>query len=143
MVNCQHYIEVLQTFWTTLGLQRGFERDGQWFQQDGANPHTSNETLQWLRQHFGDRFISRRCEIKWAPYSPDLKPPDFYFWGCLKDNVYGKNPQTIPELKGNVKGRLKQIPVEECIQVIDNFENCIYVCLQSLGAHLEHILERQ
>ena len=64
MVNSQHYIEVLQKFWTTLGRQRGFERDGQWFQQDSATPHTSSETLQWLRQRFGDCLINRRCEIE-------------------------------------------------------------------------------
>ena len=46
MVNSRRYIEVLQKFWTTLERRRGFDRDGQWFQQDGATPHTSNETLQ-------------------------------------------------------------------------------------------------
>ena len=45
MVNSQHYIEVLQKFWTTLGQRRGFEKDSQWFQQDGDTLHTSNETL--------------------------------------------------------------------------------------------------
>ena len=45
MVNSQHYIEVLQKFWTTLGQRRGCEKDSQWFQQDGDTLHTSNETL--------------------------------------------------------------------------------------------------
>ena len=96
MVNSQRYIEVLQKFWTTLGQRRGFERNGQSFQQDGATPHTSNETLQWLKR-FGDRLISQRCEIEWAPHLPGLNPPDFYLWDYLKDNVYENNPQTIPE----------------------------------------------
>ena len=143
MVNSQRYIEVLQKFWTTLGRRRGFERDGQWFQQDGATPHTSNETLQWLRQRFGDRLISRMCEIEWAPHSPDLNPPDFYLLGYLKDNVYESNLQTIPELKRAITGRIRRISVKECVQVIDNFANRIHVCLRRRGAHLEHILERQ
>ena len=54
MVNSQRYTEVLQRFSTTLGRRRGFEREGQWFQQNGGTPHTSNETLQWLRHRFGD-----------------------------------------------------------------------------------------
>ena len=78
MVNSQCYTEVLQKFSTTLGRQRNFERNGQWFQQDGATPHLSNKTLQWLRQRFGDRLISWRCEIEWAPHSPNLNPPYFY-----------------------------------------------------------------
>ena len=143
MVNSQHYIEVLQKFWTTLGQQRGFERDGQWFQQDGATPQISNETFQWLKQRFGDRLISRRYEIEWAPHSPDLNPPDFYLWGYLKDNVFANNPQTIPELKRSITGRIRRISVGECVRVIDNFANRIHVCLRCRGAYLEHILERQ
>ena len=142
MVNSQRYIEVLQKFWTTLGRRRGFKKDGQWFQQDGATPHISNETLQWLRR-FGDRLISRRCEIEWAPHSPDLNPPYFYLWGYLKDDVYENNPQIIPELKRAITGRIRRISVEECVQVIDNFANRIHVRLQRRGTHLEHKLERQ
>ena len=140
MVNSQCYIEVLQKFWTRLGWWRGFEKDGQWFWQDGATPHTSNETLQWFRQRFGDRLISQRCEIEWAANSPDLNPPYFYLWGYPKDNAYENNPQTIPELKRTITGRIRRISVEECVQVIDNFVNGIHVCLQPCGAHLEHTM---
>lgn len=31
----------------------------------------------WINNHFGRRVLSRRCEHEWAPYSPDLSPPDF------------------------------------------------------------------
>ena len=98
MVNFRRYTEVLLKFWT-MGWQRCFERDGQWFQQDGAAPHTSNETLQWLRQRFEDRLISRRRNVKWSPHSPDLNYLDCYLWGYLKSNLYENNPQTIPEPK--------------------------------------------
>ena len=59
-------------FWTALGRQRGVVRVLQWFQQDGANPHTSNESLAWLQKRFPDRLISRRCGPQWSPHSPDL-----------------------------------------------------------------------
>jgi len=39
-----------------------FVRVLQWFQQDGATHHTSNESLAWLQQRFPDRLISRRCD---------------------------------------------------------------------------------
>jgi hypothetical protein len=37
----------------------------------GATPHTTNDSLAWLRERFKDRLISRKCEIKWAAHSPD------------------------------------------------------------------------
>ena len=55
----------------------------QWFQQDGATPHSSKESLAWLQQRFPDRLISRRCGPQWSPHSPDLNPPNFYIRGSF------------------------------------------------------------
>ena len=64
-VNTQRCIEVLETFWRSLGIQRGqLGREAQWFQQDGAPPHTAEELLDWLSTHFGDRVISRRFKLE-------------------------------------------------------------------------------
>ena len=142
-INTERYVQVLGKFWTALGRRRGVVRALQWFQQDGATPHTSNESLAWLRQRFPDRLISRRCDPEWSPHSPDLNPPDFYLWGYLKDRVFGNNPQTIPDLKAAITAAIKAIPREECGRVIENFARRIQVCLQRRGAHLEHIFERQ
>ena len=108
----------------------------------GATPHTTNDSLAWLRERFKDRLISRKCEIEWAAHSPDLNPPYFYLWGYLKDNVHEKNPQTIGELKAAITAKIREIPKEECVRVIDNFARRMQVCLQRRGCHLEHILER-
>ena len=75
-------------------------------------------------------------------HSPDLNPPDFHLWGYLKANVYENNPQTIGELKAAITGKIRQIPKEECMRVIDNFARRVQVCLQRRGLHLEHILKR-
>ena len=71
-----------------------------------------------------------------------LEPPRFLSVGYLKDNVYENNPQTIGELKAAITGKIRQIPEEECVRVIDNFARRLQVCLQRRGQHLEHILER-
>lgn len=142
-VNTERYLEVLKKFWNTLGRRVGVIREEQWFQQDGATPHTSNQTLAWLRQRFPDRLISRRCDPEWAPHSPDLNPPDFYLWGYLKDHVYENNPQTIGDLKAAITAKIRAIPREECVRVIDNFARRIQECLRRRGGHLEHILERR
>ena len=75
-----------------------------------------------------------------GPDSPDLNPTDFYPWGFLKDIVYQENPQTIEELKTAITAKIRAIPKEECVKVIDNFTRRVQVCLQQNGGHLEHIL---
>ena len=128
-INTERYVQVLGKFWTEHGRRRGVVRVLQWFQQDGATPHTSNESLAWLQQCFPDRLISRRCDPQWSPHSPDLNTPDFYMWGYLKDRVYGNNPQTIPELKTAITAAIRTIPREECGMVIENFARRIQMCL--------------
>ena len=34
--------------------------------------------------------------------------------------MYENNPQTIGELKAAITGKIRQIPKEECVRVIDN-----------------------
>jgi len=116
---------VLGKFWTALGRRRGVVKVLQWFLKDSATPHTSNESSAWLQQRFPDRLISRRCDLQWSSHSLELNPPDFYMWGCLKDRVYGNNPQTIPDLKATIR----TIPREECGRVIENFARRIQMCL--------------
>ena len=60
-VNSERYVEVLDKFW--IELQRRFNStlNRQWFQQDGATPHTTNVSIEWLKQHFKKRIVSRRC----------------------------------------------------------------------------------
>ena len=145
-VTKERYVGVLCMFWRALRLRsrrQGANRvdmGTQWFQQDGATPHTANLSLTWLDQKFPNRLISRKREPEWAPHSPDLNPLDFYLWGYLKDRVYRDNPQSIPELKEAISREIRAIDKEECGRVIDNFARRVQVCLQQNGSHLEHIL---
>ena len=50
----------------------------QWFQQDGAPPHTAKATRQFLRTQCHGRVISLYEDIERPPYSPDLTPSDFF-----------------------------------------------------------------
>ena len=138
-VSTETYLTVLRKFWRALGDRR-LDRGTQWFQQDGATPHTSNASLDWLRKKFGDRLISRRCAIEWAPHSPDLNPPDFFLWGHLKGKVYENSPQTLQELKTSIVRQTRRITREQIRNVIDHFVRRVKICLQRGGAHLEHVL---
>jgi len=51
--------------------------------------------------------------------------------------VYQGNPQTIEELKTAITAKIRPIPKEECIKVIQNFARRVQVCLQRNGGHLD------
>ena len=128
-------------FWNfrALGLRRDLSRDEQWFQQDGASPHTSARTLEWLQGKFQDRIVSRRCDVEWAPHSPDLSPLDFHLWGYLKGRVYRHSLQTIPDLKEEITKVMKAIPIEQVQSVIDGFQRQIQWCRVRKGSHFEQL----
>ena len=55
--------------------------------QDGARIHTSNASLDFLQQAFGDRIMTGRRRgqmMDWPASSPDLSPADFWLHGYLK-----------------------------------------------------------
>ena len=107
-VNTERYVAVLMKFWASLERHRRIDGDKQWFQQDGATLHTSNDSLAWLRKRFQERLISRKCDVEWAPHSSDLNPI-FYLRGYLRDNVYQNNLQTIGELKAAITESVREI----------------------------------
>ena len=66
-----------------------------YFQQDGATWHTSNDSMTEIESFFDDRIISKAL---WPPWSPFVRPPDFFLWGALKGKAYANKPRTIQEL---------------------------------------------
>jgi hypothetical protein len=62
--------------------------------------HTANLTMAMLAEFSGEKVISKNL---WPPQSLDLKSPDFYLWGYLRQNVYMNNPHTLKELNKTLK----------------------------------------
>ena len=140
-INTPRYISTALTpFWRALGRRRGIDRSIQWFQQDGATPHTSLESRMWLEDHFGHRLVSNKTTHIWSPHSPDLSPLDFFLWGYCKDHVYTNKPATIPQLKNNITQHIRQIRPEMCARVVECFQRRIEVCLRQNGSHIEQLL---
>ena len=109
-VNEARYKEMLEYFlWSEL---EGKDLHDKWFQQDGASSHTTSENIDVLRTRFPGRVISRFGDVSWPPRSCDLTPLDFFLWGHVKDKVYANNPQTIAELKTNIRHAIGVIPLE-------------------------------
>ena len=111
------------------------------FQQDGAPPHCSEQSIAYLRQYFpGDRLISRRMANPWPAYSPDLSPPDYFLWGYLKDRVYKNNPRTIKDLKNNIRKEIRQISPETLGRVMANFARRLNNVFETRGKWFEYAL---
>lgn len=111
-----------------------------WFQQDGATAHTARDTMAVLRDIFGDRIISRRSVFSWPPRSPDLTAPDCFLWGYLKEKVYVNKPQTIPQLKNNIRDEIRAITPEILRKVMENVLERARICEAANGHHLRDII---
>lgn len=108
------------------------------FQQDGAPAHTAAASIQWLKDTFGDRLISRRCDIPWPARSPDLTPPDFFLWGSLKLKIKERKPRAIEELKEYLEEEVASLNRNPVLleKVFDNFVHRLHSCVESGGAHV-------
>lgn len=136
----ERYRRILDCFYALLQGQQDLHFESQWFQQDGATPHTANETMRKLEEMFNGRIISKRSDFLWSPRSPDLSPLDFFLWGYCKENVYTNTPQSVPELQRSIEDFVHNIPRATCERVIANFKRRITECINRNGDHIEHRL---
>ena len=72
--------------------------------------------------------------------SPDLFTCNFYLWGNLKGNVYITNPQTIEELKTNIRNAIVEITPHELAKVAGNMLKRAELCIQVHGEQFQHLL---
>ncbi|XP_050342348.1 uncharacterized protein LOC126768367 [Nymphalis io] len=139
-VNTQRYIAMLQNFFApALQDYSGFNQRT-WFQQDGATCHTSNDSIAAVREIFGQKVISKRGDINWPPRSPDLSPMDFFLWGYLKSKVFNNNPQSIEELKENIREEIQNISPNTCRAVMENVRSRLQECQIKQGTHLDDVI---
>jgi hypothetical protein len=90
--------------------------------------------MQFLREFFGDRLISKGL---WSPRSPDLSPADFFLWGYLKGIVY-KTIRIHGDLKRNITTAINSISLQVLHKVALNMVNM--ACIAEQGSHFEHML---
>ena len=83
---------------------------GLWFQQDGATSHTTCETMDLLRNEFGEHLFSRFATENWPPRSCDITPLDYSPWGYVKSEVFRNKPATIDALEANITRVIHEIP---------------------------------
>lgn len=137
-VNGERYNRMINEFlWPKL---EEIDTSDLYFQQDGATCHTTRENIALLRRKFNGRLISRNGDINWPPRSCDLTPLDFFLWGYLKSRVYRNNPQTIQDLKTNIRDEIRGIEEPMLQKVMENYDLRITTCNKSRGGHLSDIV---
>lgn len=129
-INSERYIDIILS--NFVDQLTDYEKSHSTFQQDGATAHTYNRSLQWLRNIFGDRIISKNL---WPPRSPD-----YYFWGAAKAVVYKNKPQTLQELRNEIVNFVNSITPDELLRVFDNKIKRVNECIRSKGGHFQHYL---
>ena len=113
----------------------------QWFQQDGAPPHTAKATREFLRTQFPGRLISLYEDNEWPPYSPDLTPPDFFLWGYLKDHIYANpKPRDLEQLKSNIRKEIHNTPPETFQNVMNNVATRMQAVIGRRGGYIDHVV---
>ena len=117
-VNQERYRDMMTNF--VMPIIRRKRMRQFWFQQDGAPPHISRITIDFLKKLFPGRLMSKSGDLDWPPRSPDLTLPDFFLWGYLKSKVYVNKPRNVEELKDNICEEIAAIPAEMLAKTMEN-----------------------
>ena len=104
------------------------------FMQDGAKPHTADETVEFLKAE-----VPMLLEPKnWPPNSPDLNPVDFSIWSILQQNVFRGAPiTTLDQLKKRLKEEWKKLPQDQINRAIDSFRPRLHKVVECEGRHID------
>ena len=119
---------------------QGIDIADKWFQQDGATCHTARQTIELLRETFGDRIISRNGPVNWPPRSCDLTPLDYFLWGYVKSKVYADKPATIQQLEINIRRVIAEIQPETLLKVCQNWTARLRYIRASRGEDMPEII---
>lgn len=65
-----------------------------------------------------------------------MTPSHFSLWGYLKSKMYVNEPQTIGELKANIRAEITAIPPEMLKNIIGNAAKRLHFGLANKGGHL-------
>jgi hypothetical protein len=103
-INAQYYSTLLnEKVKSVIRLKRKERHDSVCFLQDNVRPHTAALTMATL------------LKLKWdvlphPPYSPDLAPSDYHFFGPMKSDLGGKRFWNNDEVSAAVQSWIHKQP---------------------------------
>ena len=115
-------------------------RNRWWWMQDGAPVHCTRKTLDFVEDKFGGRVISRKSDISWPPYSPDLNPHDYFLGGYAMAEVWRQKPETMEQLKQVIEEMAASMSRGLIRNSVANLRKRVDKCLEVGGGHFEFLL---
>ena len=99
-----------------------------------------SRNLAFLKRTFGNRIISRRCDVCWPSNSPDLNPLEFSLWSIIEDYVFRSNVTTLNQVKNKVKECVDELNKDEAkvCRIVGNLYKRAKICKDENGDHFEH-----
>ena len=106
------------------------------FQQDGAPPHSSQMTLDWIQIEKEVKLL-----LGWPPNSPDLSPIEI-LWGAIKLKIsrYEEFPRTYDELCAAVKREWANFEMESINSLVLSFRNRLIMCKNVGGQSISQFI---
>ena len=104
-------------FWRWIGIYCDCE---QW---PVFKTPTAHHVLAWLKQTFVELFISFSTAREWPPQSTGFSRLDFFLCGYFKAKVYTPLPESLDELKTDIRREMQAISVQTCASVFRHHEN--------------------
>lgn len=104
--------------------------------QNGAPPHTSNVTQQFLTEQLGESGYWNKTQ--WPPSSPDLNPLDFSIWSILKQKACSESfPNRETLIRKLNEAWNKAITPEYIRKVCGSVQKRFRAVINANGGHIE------
>ena len=126
-INSRKYCEIVAEF---MPYADALYTNGWVLEQDGATPHTSKETKEFLAEN-------NIQILQWPPNSPDINPVE-NVWTILKDFVEKRNPQTKEELIAIIQESQQKIGYDVREKLMNSVSRRLALCFENEGNLVEH-----
>jgi transposase len=127
-VNSQSYISQLLNYEVFTNLNEHYGSNF-FLQQDGALPHTSRYTIEWLQA------MNIKILENWPPHSPDLSPIE-HCWDIVKDRINMRTIKNLEDLDKAIQEAWNSIEMSIINNLVSSFESRLRVCLENNGSSL-------
>ena len=108
-------------------------------QQDSASTHTRHGACELLGDIFEEKWIGKFRPLELPTRSPDLRPPDFFLWGYVRNKVFRTPINNLTQLKRRITHAMRSITQGMIEKVWKNLDNCLDVIIREDGSHTEHL----
>jgi hypothetical protein len=128
----EKYIDMLSDVFEEMEPKTSF------LMQDGASYHRGGDALDWIKKHWGDRWIGLGSpRLTWGPKSMDLTPMDFTFWNYVKNRIAELNPETRAQLKDCIEQIMNSIDPGIIINMCQGVKERCRKCIRNGGGRFE------